>query len=144
MNHHPAKILLADDHPQGLELLDAYLSDSAFEVRMANHGEEALAIAREWNPDLILLDVMMPKMSGFEVCQRLREDPTLATVGVILVTALDQNSDIDRGVEAGADDFLTKPITKSDLLHRVHGMLARKNDSLSSLSRTLDYLQQVQ
>src|SRR5271165_1606821 len=100
----PFRVLIADDDPQGVELLEAYLSDSDYEIQTAADGEETLAKVTAWRPDLILLDIMMPKISGFEVCKRLRADPATRSVGVIMITALDQQSDIDRAVEAGTDD----------------------------------------
>src|SRR5262249_37271712 len=100
-----ARILVAEDHPQGAELLEAYLADTEYEVRIASDGESTLKIAREWQPDLVLLDVMMPKLSGFEVCKRLKSDPGTRDVAVIMVTALDQPSDIERAVDVGTNDF---------------------------------------
>src|SRR5437763_679679 len=119
----PARILIADDHPQGVELLDAYLADSGFEIDTAHDGEETMRKVRDWRPDLVLLDIMMPKISGFEVCKRLKADPATRGVAVLMITALDQPSDVERAVEAGTDDFLTKPINQTDLLRRVRGRL---------------------
>src|SRR5262249_53378056 len=82
----PPRVLIADDNPQGLDLLEAYLSDSDYEIQTAADGEETLRKAREWQPDLLLLDIMMPKISGFEVCKRLRADPATRDVGVLMVT----------------------------------------------------------
>ncbi|HJT78091.1 MAG TPA: response regulator, partial [Gemmataceae bacterium] len=96
----PARILIADDNPQNLDLLEAYLSDSDYEVRTAADGEETLQQVRAWHPDLILLDIMMPKISGFEVCKRLRADPATRGIAILMVTALDQVSDVERAVEA--------------------------------------------
>src|SRR6201984_2809641 len=84
------RILIADDHPEGGELLEAYLGDSDFEVQTAADGEATLRRVREWHPDLVLLDVMMPRISGFEVCKRLRADPATRDVAVLMITALDQ------------------------------------------------------
>src|SRR5436305_11893354 len=92
----PPRILIADDNPQGVELLEAYLADSDYEIRTAADGEETLRHVAEWKPDLILLDIMMPKISGFEVCKRLRADPVTADIGVCMITALDQPADVDR------------------------------------------------
>src|SRR5499425_2090691 len=94
----PARILIADDNPQGVELLEAYLSSTDYELRTAADGEETLQQVRTWHPDLILLDIMMPKISGFEVCKRLRADPATRDIAILMVTALDQHSDIDRAV----------------------------------------------
>src|SRR5262245_31421896 len=100
MTETAARILIADDHPHGVELLEAYLSSTPYEVRTATNGEEALRVIQEWQPDVVLLDIMMPRLSGFEVCKRLRQDPGTRDIGVIMVTALDQPADVDRGVDA--------------------------------------------
>src|ERR1700730_7095147 len=88
------RILIADDNPQGVELLEAYLAGSDYEQAVATDGEDTLAKVASFHPDLILLDVMMPKISGFEVCKQLRRDPATRDVAILMVTALDQNSDI--------------------------------------------------
>src|ERR1700689_2782678 len=103
-----ARILIADDHPHGVELLEAYLSGTSYELRTATNGEEALKAINDWRPDVVLLDIMMPRLSGFEVCKRLRQDPATRQIGVIMITALDQAADVDRAVDAGTDDFITK------------------------------------
>src|SRR5438445_426626 len=95
------KVLIADDNPQGVELLEAYLSNCDYEIRTAYDGEETLKAVRDWQPDLILLDIMMPKISGFEVCKRLRADPVTRHIAVLMITALDQHSDSDRAVAPG-------------------------------------------
>lgn len=135
----PAKILIADDEPQGAELLEAYLSDTDYEVEVAYDGEETLQKVRASKPDLILLDVMMPKISGFEVCKRLRADPATRDIAVLMVTALDENRDIDRAVDVGADDFLTKPINKTELLLRIKAALASRHHS-DPLERALTHM----
>src|SRR5437588_10665337 len=119
----PPRILIADDNPQGVELLEAYLADSGYELRTAADGDETLREVAAWQPDLILLDIMMPRISGFEVCKRLRADPATQDIAVLMVTALDQPGDVERAVEAGTDDFLSKPINKSELLLRVRALL---------------------
>ena len=138
----PARVLVAEDNPQGAELLEAYLAGTGYEVRTAADGESTLRLVRKWKPDLILLDVMMPKLSGFEVCKRVKADPATQDVAVIMVTALDQPSDVERAVEVGTNDFLTKPINKTDLLLRVRTMLATRRGP--ELSRTIDYINGVQ
>jgi two-component system, OmpR family, alkaline phosphatase synthesis response regulator PhoP len=138
-----ARILIAEDHPQGAELLEAYLADTAFETRTVVNGEETLRAVADWRPDLILLDVMMPRISGFEVCKRLRADPTTRQMGVLMVTALDQPADVDRGVDAGTDDFLTKPINKAELLLRIQALLKCRSGQ-DPLVRTLEYIRAVQ
>ena len=139
----PPRVLIADDNPQGAELLEAYLGDSGYELRTAADGEQTLRQVAAWQPDLILLDIMMPRLSGFEVCKRLRADPATRDVAVLMVTALDQPSDMERAVEVGADDFLTKPINKSELLLRVRSLLkARLNKR--DLDRALAYIEAVE
>src|SRR2546429_5296470 len=110
------RVLIADDNPQGVELLEAYLSGSNYDVETAADGEETLRKVKEWRPDLILLDIMMPKISGFEVCKRVRADPATREIAVLMVTALDDSADGERANEAGTHDFLTKPINNTELL----------------------------
>jgi CheY-like chemotaxis protein len=139
----PARILIADDNPQSVELFDAYLADSGHEIQTAADGEETLHKVQQWRPDLILLDIMMPKISGFEVCKRLRADPGTRDIAVLMLTALDQPSDIERAVEVGTDDFLTKPINKTELLLRVRSLL-RSRQYKRDLDRALAYIEAVQ
>jgi DNA-binding response OmpR family regulator len=138
-----ARVLIADDNPQGVELLEAYLADTGYEVRTAGDGEEALRQVRDWRPDLVLLDIMMPKISGFEVCKRLKADAQTRGVAVLMITALDQPSDVDRAVEAGTDDFLTKPINQTDLLNRVRALLASRQKA-GELEQALAYMDAVE
>jgi two-component system, OmpR family, alkaline phosphatase synthesis response regulator PhoP len=137
------RILIADDNAQGVELLEAYLSDTDCEIDTAADGEEAFGKIKQWQPDLVLLDIMMPKISGFEVCKRLRADPATQEIGVLMITALDQQSDIDRAVEAGTDDFLTKPINKTELLLRVRSVLKSRINK-QKLDRALAYIEAVE
>jgi two-component system, OmpR family, alkaline phosphatase synthesis response regulator PhoP len=137
------RILIADDNPQNAELLEAHLDGVGFETRTASNGEEALATAKDWKPDVVLLDVMMPKLSGFEVCKRMRADPATAATGVLMVTALDQPTDVEKAVAAGTDDFLTKPIHKAELVLRVKALLAAANEA-NEVDRGLEYLRRVQ
>ncbi len=137
------RVLIADDNPQGAELLEAYLAESDCDVRIAADGEETLRQVREWKPNLILLDIMMPKISGFEVCKRIRSDPATRDIAVLMITALDQPSDIDRAVEAGTDDFLTKPINKNDLLLRVRSALKSRQHK-EPLDQALSYIEEVE
>ena len=139
----PPRVLIADDNPQGVELLEAYLGDSDYEIETAADGEETLRKVQEWQPDLILLDIMMPKISGFEVCKRLRADPATRDVAVVMITALDQPSDIERAVDAGTDDFVTKPITKTELLLRVRSALKSRLYK-RDLDRVLAYIEAVE
>src|SRR5919205_1194615 len=126
----PARILIADDNPQGVELLEAYLADTGYEVASAFDGDETLRTVHDWRPDLVLLDIMMPKVSGFEVCKRLKADAATRGVAVLMITALDQPSDVERAVDAGTDDFLTKPINKSELLLRARSLLRSRLNKL--------------
>jgi two-component system, OmpR family, alkaline phosphatase synthesis response regulator PhoP len=139
----PSRILIADDNQQGVELLEAYLDELGAEVKTAADGEATLKLVQEWKPDLLLLDIMMPRMSGFEVCKRLRANPVTRNLAILMVTALDQSVDIERAVEAGTDDFLTKPIIKHDLLVRVKALLVGK-DNKNELDRVLQYMDAVQ
>ena len=142
----PAKtprVLIADDNPQGVELLEAYLTGTGYETQVAYDGEETLRKVNDWHPDIILLDIMMPKISGFEVCKRLKANPQTANIVVLMVTALDQHSDIDRAVEAGTDDFMTKPINKAELLLRVKAALKSRQQA-RPLDQTLAYIEGVQ
>ena len=135
-------ILVVDDNPQNLELLQAYLEDLGCTVITAVDGTEALKVVAKQNPDLILLDIMMPRMSGFEVCRRLKAHPDTADIPVVMVTALNELGDIERAVAAGTDDFLSKPINKLELLTRVRSLL-RVRHLKGELERTLAYLQEV-
>src|SRR5262249_4752331 len=119
----PERILIADDDPQGVGVVEAYLSASEYEIRTAADGDQTLHQVSNWHPDLILLDIMMPRISGFEVCKRVRANPATRDTAVLMITALDQPTDWERAVEVGADDFLTKPINKAELLLRVRSLL---------------------
>lgn len=136
-------VLIVDDNQQNLELLQAYLEDLECETVPACDGLEALQIIRKAAPDLILLDVMLPKMSGFEVCKRIKNDPNTSDIPVIMVTALNELGDIERGLDSGVDDFLSKPINKWELVTRVKTMLKLKHLS-DKLERTLAYLSEIE
>jgi class 3 adenylate cyclase len=122
----PPRILIADDNPENLDIFQTRLAVHGYEIITATDGEEALAIAREKLPDLNLLDVMMPKMDGLEVCRRLKADPSLPFMPIIMVTAKAESRDIVFGLEAGADEYLTKPIDQAALVARVKSMLRIK------------------
>jgi two-component system, OmpR family, alkaline phosphatase synthesis response regulator PhoP len=139
----PPRVLIADDNPQGLELLEAYLADMDYEIQTAADGDETLRRIKDWHPDLILLDIMMPKISGFEVCKRLRADAATRDIFVLMITALDQPSDIDRAVDAGTNDFLTKPINKTELLLRVKSGLESRRYK-EQLAQAIAYIEGVE
>ncbi len=122
----PPRILIVDDNPENLDIFRTRLAIHGYEILTADNGEEALALAREQQPDLILLDVMMPKMDGFEVCRRLRADAALPFMPIILVTAKADSKDIVAGLEAGGDEYLTKPVDQAALVARVKSMLRIK------------------
>ncbi len=136
-------VLVVDDNQQNLELLLAYLEDVDCKTFAANDGAQALEIVKTSSPDLILLDVMMPKMSGFEVCKRIKNDPKTADIPVIMVTALNELGDIERAINSGTDDFLSKPINKWELVTRVKTMLKLKHLT-DKLERTLAYLSEIE
>ena len=121
-----ARVLVVDDVPANVRLLEARLSAEYFDVVTAMSGQEALTICERAECDLVLLDVMMPDMDGFEVCRRLKTSPATHHIPVVMVTALDQPSDKVRGLEAGADDFLTKPIAELALIARVRSLARLK------------------
>ncbi len=139
-------LLLVDDNEQNVELLQAYLEALPCRTLTAYDGQQAMDIIEDENqptPDLVLLDVMMPRMSGFEVCQKLKEDPKTRTIPVMMVTALNELGDIERGVEAGTDDFLTKPVNKLELLTRVKSLL-RVRHLKRELDRTEAYIEDLE
>src|SRR5262245_31338653 len=107
-SHTPPRVLIADDNSQGVELLEAYLAGMDYDIETAADGEETLRKVNNWRPDLILLDIMMPKISGFEVCKRLRADPANKDIGTLTAPRPSELSDVERAVDAGTDDFLTK------------------------------------
>jgi two-component system cell cycle response regulator len=121
-----ARVLVVDDVPANVKLLEARLSAEYFDVTTASNGIEALALCERAECDIILLDVMMPELDGFEVCRKLKSNPQTHHIPVVMVTALDQPSDRVRGLEAGADDFLTKPVTDIALISRVRSLARLK------------------
>jgi two-component system, OmpR family, alkaline phosphatase synthesis response regulator PhoP len=120
------RILIADDNSANRELLEAYLADIDCEIETAVDGQDTLDKVHAFKPDLVLLDVMMPKLSGFEVCRKVKDDPQTSGAMVLMVTALNELGDIERAVNAGTDDYLSKPINRVALLKRVSTMLKLK------------------
>ena len=142
-NNKQYRILIADDNVANRELLEAYLSDLDCLVEIAEDGQETLDKAESFEPDLILLDVMMPKLSGFEVCEKIKSDQKLKRIMILMVTALNELGDIERAVEAGTNDFLSKPVNRVTLLKRVENMLALK-DVTDENERLRQYIQRVE
>ncbi|MFM8641246.1 MAG: two-component system response regulator [Phycisphaerales bacterium] len=134
-----SRVLVVDDNPQNTELVQAYLESLPVEIASAVDGVEAMQVAERFRPDLILLDVMMPRMSGFEVCQKIKSNPALRDTVVIMVTALHEVGDFERAVECGCDDFLTKPVNKLELVTRVRSLLR-----VRALKRMLEELKRAQ
>lgn len=137
------RVLIADDEPFNQELLEAFLIDEDYELEFANDGLDTLAKVKSFQPDLILLDVMMPKLSGFEVCQKLKSDPSTSGITIIMATALSDLGDIERAVNVGCDDYLSKPIHKLELLKRVQNMLKLRavTNELERLRRYIDSME---
>jgi adenylate cyclase len=136
----PPRILVVDDSPVNVDLLRTRLEASGYEVLTAGDGEEGLAVAKQHKPDLILLDVMMPKMDGLEVCRQLRADHSLPFMPIILVTAKAESDDVVAGLEAGGDEYLTKPVDQAALVARVKSMLRIKalHDTVLGQAATLE------
>jgi class 3 adenylate cyclase len=134
------KILVVDDTAVNVKLLADLLGAKGYDVATAASGKEALDKIEAEPPDIVLLDVMMPGMTGYEVCKKLRENRATAMLPVVMVTALDPGQERVKGIEAGADDFLTKPINQPELLARVRSLLRVKalHDELTELNRTLE------
>ncbi len=139
----PHKILIADDNAVNVELLDAYLADFDYEIETAGDGAETLEKVASFGPDLILLDIMMPKLSGFEVCEKLKNDPNTKGIMILMVTALSELGDIERAVNAGCDDYLSKPVNKFELIKRVGNMLKLRSvtGELERLRRYIDEME---
>ena len=133
-------ILIVDDQPQNIELLEAYLDPQDYEIVTAANGEEALGKLSGNQIDLILLDIIMPGMDGFEVTRRVRQDNTHRLLPIILITVLRETKDRVKGIEAGCDDFISRPIDKTELLARVRSLLKVKayNDLLSNYRNELE------
>ncbi len=137
------RILIADDNEPNVELLEAYLVGLDVDIEVAIDGQEALDKAFSFKPHVLLLDVMMPKLSGFEVCQRLKGDSSTSDVMILMVTALNELGDIERAVEAGTDDFLSKPVNKIELVKRVQNML-KLSSVTDEVERLRQYIEQME
>jgi two-component system, sensor histidine kinase and response regulator len=137
------KVLVVDDEPQNVMLLQDLLEARGYRVLTAGDGQNGLVLAGEHNPDVVLLDVMMPRLSGFDVCRRLKAEASTAMIPVLLVTALDAREDRLAGIDAGASDFISKPIDSADLVLRVRNAVATKrlHDQLSTQLRRLQELE---
>ena len=136
-------VLIVDDNPQNVELLQAFLEALPVKIVTASDGIEALDKVAEHKPDLILLDIMMPRMSGFQVCRKLKGDPKTRDIQVLMVTALNELGDIEQASECGTDDFVSKPVNKFELLTRVKSLL-RVRHLKSELERALTYLNEIE
>ena len=138
--HNPPRILIVDDNETNRDILHTRLSLHGYDLKQAADGEEALAAAKEHLPDLILLDIMMPKIDGIEVCRRLKNDTSLPFMPIILTTAKADSKDVVAGLEAGADEYLTKPIDQVALVARVKSVLRLKalHDQVRDLNRGLE------
>ena len=136
----PAKILVVDDTPANIKLLGDLLNARGYQVSTAVNGEEALAKVAAEKPDLVLLDVMMPGLSGYDVCRRIRSDPATELLPVVMCTSLDPHQERVKGIEAGADDFLSKPVNQPELFARVKSSLRVKalHDELALLNANLE------
>ena len=139
------RILIADDNQANVELLEAYLADVDCEVEIAVDGQDAMEKVTSFQPDLILLDVMMPKLSGFEICKQLKAEPATRNIIVLMVTALNELGDIQRAVDAGTDDFLSKPVNKVELVKRVQNMVQLKDikDENERLRRYIEKMEDI-
>ena len=137
------RILIADDNEANVELLEAYLGGLDVETAIAVDGQDTLDKAASFQPDLILLDVMMPKLSGFEVCERLKGDSATSQIMILMVTALNELGDIERAVAAGTDDFLSKPVNKLELTIRIRNMLDVRHERDEN-ERLRKYIEQME
>jgi two-component system alkaline phosphatase synthesis response regulator PhoP len=137
------KILIADDNAANRELLEALLAKFDCDTAIAVDGKDTLEQVEKFGPDLILLDVMMPKLSGFEVCRKLKSDPKTSKIMILMVTALSELGDIERAVEAGTDDFLSKPVNSLEFQRRVSNMLKLKGTE-DELERLRAYIREME
>lgn len=137
------RILIADDNAANRELLEALLAHVDCDTEIAVDGQDTLDKVKSFKPDLILLDVMMPKKNGFEVCRAIKTDPATSRIMVLMVTALSELGDIERAVEAGTDDFLSKPVNSLEFQKRVKNMLKLKGTE-DELERLRAYIREME
>jgi len=138
-----SSVLIVDDIPQNVVLLQAFLESLPVKIVTAVDGVDALEKVGQHNPDLILLDIMMPRMSGFQVCKRLKSDPKTRDIQILMVTALNELGDIEQATECGTDDFVSKPINKLELVTRVKSLLSVRHLK-GELERALTYLNEIE
>ena len=136
-------VMIVDDNVQNVELLQAFLEALPVKIVTANDGVEALEKVEQHNPDLILLDIMMPRMSGFQVCRTLKGNSKTRDIQILMVTALNELGDIEQASECGTDDFVSKPVNKFELLTRVKSLL-RVRHLKNELERALTYLNEIE
>ena len=136
----PSRILIADDNQQNCELLEAYLAGEGYLIDFSSDGEATLKQVEREQPDLILLDIMMPRMSGYEVCERLKKSEVTCDIPIIMVTALNESGDIEKAVNAGADDYLAKPFVIAELVARIRALGRRSSDTKSTVLRLADLI----
>jgi len=138
-----SSILVVDDNPKNVELLEASLAHEGYDVLKAYNGKEALGIIESMRPDLVLLDIRMPEMDGYDVCRAIKSNPDTAAIPVIMVTVYDEIAEIEKGVEAGADDFLSKPVNRMTVLSRVRiGLKVARLQG--ELDRAVTYLKEIE
>lgn len=137
-----ASVLIVDDQIQNVELLQGYLEDIGCQLQTAHDGPEALAEIARRQPDLVLLDIMMPRLSGFQVCKQIKSNPATRDIQVIMVTALNEIADIEKARECGMDDFVTKPVNRIELVLRVTSLLKMRLLK-QDLDRTISELKRL-
>ena len=137
------RILIADDNDANRELLEAYLINIDCELETSVDGQDTLEKIEAFKPDLVLLDVMMPKLSGFEVCRQIKDNPETIRIMILMVTALNELGDIERAVNSGTDDFLSKPVNRVELTKRVENMLKLKGTE-DELERLRKYIEEME
>jgi DNA-binding response OmpR family regulator len=123
------KVLIVDDEPNIVTALDYLLSRSGYEVRAASNGEEALRQVQDFAPDLVLLDVMLPRKSGYDVCQRIRERPEWSAIRIVILSAKGREAEVSKGLALGADQYITKPFSNAELVARIGQLLGEGNPS---------------